>query len=91
MCEWFKPQYRELVRQFDRLGFNLLEASNDWTVGQIQAQADNVAANIDQTENYLAPRAQALTQAVDPAGDTHSQFMREKPSTACGRTSLMSA
>jgi hypothetical protein len=71
MCEWFKPQYRELVRQIDRLGFNLLEANNDWTVGQIQAQADNVAANIDQTENYLAPRAQALTQVVDPANDTH--------------------
>jgi hypothetical protein len=71
MCEWFKPQYRELVRQIDRLGFNLAEANNDWTVGQIQAQADNVAANIDQTENYLAPRAQALSQVVDPAGDTH--------------------
>jgi hypothetical protein len=71
MCEWFKPQYLELIRQIDRFGFNLLEASNDWTVGQIQAQGDNVAANIDQTENYLAPRAQVLTQVVDPAGDTH--------------------
>lgn len=71
MCQWFNPQYRELVRQIDRFGFNLLEASNDWTVGQIQAQADAVAANIDQTEAFLAPRAQALTQALDFAGDTH--------------------
>lgn len=71
MCQWFKPQYRELVRQIDRFGFNLLEANNDWTVGQIQAQADAVAANIDQSEAYLAPRAQALTQVTDFAGDSH--------------------
>jgi hypothetical protein len=71
MCQWFKPQYRELVRQIDRFGFNLLEANNDWTVGQIQAQADAVAANIDRSEAFLAPRAQALTQAPDPSGDVH--------------------
>jgi hypothetical protein len=71
MCQWFNLQYRELVRQIDRLGFNLLEASNDWTVGQVQAQADAVAANIDQTEAFLAPRAQSLTQVQDFAGDVH--------------------
>ena len=71
MCQWFKPDARELVRQIDRVGFNLLEASNDWTVGQIQAQADAVAANIDQAEAFFAPRAQALTQTQDPAGDSH--------------------
>lgn len=71
MCQWFNPEYRELVRQIDRFGFNLLEASNDWTVGQIQAQADAVAANIDQTEAFLAPRTQALTQTQDFAGDSH--------------------
>jgi hypothetical protein len=71
MCQWFNPQYRELVRQIDRFGFNLLDASNDWTAGRIQAQADAVAANIDQAEAFLAPRAQALTQSEDFAGDTH--------------------
>ena len=71
MCQWFKANYRELVRQIDRFGFNLLEASNDWTVGQIQAQADAVAANIDQAEAFLAPRTQALTQTADFAGDVH--------------------
>ncbi len=71
MCQWFTAEYRELVRQIDRFGFNLDEASNDWTVGQIQAQADAVAANIDQAEAYLAPRAQALTQTADFAGDVH--------------------
>lgn len=71
MCQWFNAQYRELVRQIDRFGYNLLEASNDWTVGQIQAQADAVAANIDQSEAFLAPRAQALTQTPDFANDVH--------------------
>lgn len=71
MCQWFNAEYRELVRQIDRFGFNLLEANNDWTAGQIQAQADAVAANIDQTEAFLAPRTQALTQTQDFAGDNH--------------------
>jgi len=71
MCQWFNTQSRELVRQIDRFGFNLLEASNDWTVGQIQAQGDAVTANIDQTEAFLAPRAQALTQTHDFTGDMH--------------------
>jgi len=68
MCQWFNSQYRELVRQIDRFGFNLHQASNDWTVGQIQAQADAVAANIDQTVAFLSPRTQALTQFQDSTG-----------------------
>lgn len=71
MCQWFNLQYRELVGQIDRFGYNLLEASNDWTVGQIQAQADAVAANIDQSEVFLAPRTQALTQSQDFAGNVY--------------------
>jgi hypothetical protein len=71
MCQWFNAEYLELIRQIDRFGFNLLAASNDWTVGQIQAQADAVAANIDQSEAFLAPRAQALTISQDWAGDMY--------------------
>lgn len=71
MCQWFTQQYRELVRQIDRFGFNLIEANNDWTAGQVQAQADAVSANIDQAEAFLAPRTQALTQTPDFAGDWH--------------------
>lgn len=71
MCQWFNQQYRDLARQIDRFGYNLLAANTDWTVGQIQAQADAVAANIDQTEAFLAPRTQALTQSQDFAGDVY--------------------
>lgn len=71
MCQWFNAQYHDLLRQIDRFGFNLLSANNDWTVGRIQEQADAVAANIDQTEAFLAPRAEALTQSQDFAGDAY--------------------
>lgn len=71
MCQWFNAQYRDLVRQMDEFGFNLLAASNNWTVGQIQAQADAVAANIDQTVAFLTPRTQALTQSVDFTGGSY--------------------
>lgn len=71
MCQWFNAQYRDLARQMDDFGFNLLRASNDWTVGQVQAQADAVAANIDQTVAFLAPRAESLTQTVDSSGGVY--------------------
>jgi hypothetical protein len=71
MCQWFRAQYRDLQRQLDQLGFNLLQASNDWTVGTIQAQADNVATNVEGAVAFLAPRAQALTQTRDYAADNY--------------------
>lgn len=71
MCQWFNQNFKPLRRQIDSFGFNLFQASNDWTVGQIQAQADSVAANIDRAEDFLAPRAQALTQTQDFANDNY--------------------
>jgi hypothetical protein len=71
MCQWFNAQYRGLQRQMDQLGFNLLQASNDWTVPDIQLQADAVASNIEQSVAFLAPRAQALTQSQDFADDNY--------------------
>jgi hypothetical protein len=69
MCQWFNAQYNELTSQLDRFGYNLLDANNDWTVGQIQAQGDAVSSHVDQTEAFLAPRAQALTEGQDFAND----------------------
>jgi hypothetical protein len=71
MCQWFNAQYYDLRRQLDQFGFNLLQANNDWTVGTIQAQADNVATNVEQAVAFLAPRAQALTQSRDFANDNY--------------------
>lgn len=71
MCQWFNAQYRELRRQMDEFGFDLLQANNDWTVPGIQTHADAVASNIEQSVAYLAPRAQALTQSQDYVGDNY--------------------
>jgi hypothetical protein len=71
MCQWFNQSFKPLRRQIDAFGFNLLAANNDWQVGQIQAQADSVANNIDHAVAFLAPRAQALTQTQDFANDNY--------------------
>jgi hypothetical protein len=71
MCQWFNAQYHDLRNQLEQFGFNLLQANNDWTVGTIQAQADNVATNVDHAVAFLTPRAQALTQSQDFAGDNY--------------------
>ncbi|MEB3034045.1 hypothetical protein [[Mycobacterium] nativiensis] len=71
MCQWFTAQYVQLRRQMDRFGFDLLHANNDWTVDGIQSHADAVAANIEQTVAFLTPRAEALTQSRDFAGDVY--------------------
>ncbi|OMC39601.1 hypothetical protein A5742_04915 [Mycolicibacterium fortuitum] len=79
MCQWFNAQYQDLKRQMDKFGFNLLDANNDWTVGTIQAQADNVAANIEQTVRFLTPRTQALTLSKNFAGDLYFAIYQGEP------------
>lgn len=82
MCQWFNAQYDELTRQINRLQFNRITpngpgvisgAGSDWdySIGDLQQQADIVTANIDQSVDFLAPRVQALTQSTDPAGDVY--------------------
>ncbi|OBH52695.1 hypothetical protein A5685_14745 [Mycobacterium colombiense] len=82
MCQWFNAQFELLSEQIDRLQFNRLQqngpgvrigSATDWdyTFGPLQQQADVVTANIDQSEDFLAPRAQALTQEHDYVGDTY--------------------
>jgi hypothetical protein len=71
MCQWFNAQYIELRRQMDEFGFDLLQASNDWTVPGIQLHADAVASNIEQSVAFLAPRAESLTQSQDFAADQY--------------------
>lgn len=87
MCQWFNAQYDELMRQIDRLQFNRITpngpgvisgAGSDWDYGDLQQQADIVTANIDQSEDFLAPRAQALTQSTDHAGDIYFPLYQAK-------------
>lgn len=82
MCQWFNAQYNELTRQINRLQFNRITpngpgviegAGSDWdySIGDLQQQADIVTTNIDQAVAFLTPRVQALTQTQDPAGDAY--------------------
>ncbi|MEX3645152.1 MULTISPECIES: hypothetical protein [Mycolicibacterium] len=71
MCQWFNAQYLQLRRQMDDFGFDLLHSNNDWTVPGIQAHADAVASNIEQTVAFLSPRTESLTQSQDHAGDVY--------------------
>jgi hypothetical protein len=79
MCQWFNAQYRDLRNQMDKFGFNLLQANNDWTAGTIQAQADNVATNVDNAVAFLAPRTEALTISQDYAGDMYFPLYQGEP------------
>jgi hypothetical protein len=83
MCQWYNAQYATLRAQIDRLQFNRIDkepASDpfgpngkdyDYTRDNVQQQVDIVSGNIGQAVNFLAPRAQSLTQARNPFGDSY--------------------
>lgn len=71
MCQWFTAQYDDLMSQIDRFNIHLIRSNGNYDAEGVQVHADAVTANIDQTEDFLAPRAQALTQTQDFAGDVY--------------------
>lgn len=82
MCQWFKGQYYELRRQIDKVQFDRITpngpgvisgSGSDWDYGRdgLAQEVDIVIANIDQSVAFLAPRAEALTQTTDYAGDVY--------------------
>lgn len=71
MCEWFNQQYDELIRQIDRFNVDLISNKGRWDTLGIQERVDAVTANIDQSVDFLAPRAQALTISQDFADDLY--------------------
>jgi hypothetical protein len=74
MCHWYTAQYKILNDQIGRLQFNRISPNGtdwDYSVNGIQQQVDIVTANIDRSVDFLAPRAQALTQRQDFAGDNY--------------------
>ncbi|MEB3980105.1 hypothetical protein OQ968_02380 [Mycobacterium sp. 663a-19] len=74
MCQWFAAQYQTINDQIERVQFNRISPNGtdwDYSVNGIQQQVDIVTGNIDQSVNFLGPRAQALTQRQDFAGDNY--------------------
>lgn len=71
MCQWFNAQYDALRYQIEGLNDSLVRNNGHYDADGVQQQADIVTANIDQSERFLGPRAQALTQNSDRAGDVY--------------------
>jgi hypothetical protein len=80
LCQWYNAQYDTLIDQIDRLQFNRIQqfgpgvrigSGTDWDYGAVQQQVDIVVANLDQADQFLAPRVQAFTVAQDFAGDNY--------------------
>ena len=78
MCQWYNAQYETLIAQIDRFNADLISDNGDYGAGDNQRTADAVVANIDQTEAFLAPRVQALTQSQDFAGDQYFPLYQGK-------------
>jgi hypothetical protein len=71
MCQWYNAQYEDLKRQIEGLNAAVVRNNGDFDAGGVPQQTDIVTANIDQSLDFLAPRAQALTQSYDHAGDMY--------------------
>jgi len=71
MCQWYEAQYDTLTDQIDNFNAVIVRNNGDYNVADNQRIADAVTANIDQSVNFLAPRAEALTVTQDFAGDMY--------------------
>ncbi|WP_371743993.1 hypothetical protein [Mycobacterium sp. DL592] len=71
MCQWFNAQYYDLKGQIERLNNTIVRNNGDFNGDGVAQQVDIVTANIDQALDFLAPRAQSLTQSYDHAGDMY--------------------
>jgi hypothetical protein len=69
MCEWFNAQFDTLMGQINSFNANLAANHDDYAAPGMQQQADAVTANIDQSEDYLAPRARAFNREEDCDSD----------------------
>jgi hypothetical protein len=59
-CQWFNAQYDTLLGQINDFNRDLGDRHDDYSAGGVQAQADAVVANLDQSTAFLAPRVKPL-------------------------------
>jgi hypothetical protein len=69
MCGWFNADYADLKLQIERFNNSVLSRNGKWEADGIPERQAAITANIDQSVDFLAPRAQALTQSYDHADD----------------------
>jgi hypothetical protein len=71
MCQWFNAQYSDLKLQIERLNDTIIRNNGQFNADGVAPQVDIVAANIDQSVNFLTPRVQTLTQSANHSGDVY--------------------
>ncbi|MCV6979374.1 hypothetical protein H7I53_03915 [Mycolicibacterium pulveris] len=71
MCQWFNAQFFELKDQIEALNNAIIRHNGSFDAPEVRQRFDVVTANLDQSLAFLGPRAQALTQAYDSAGDMY--------------------
>lgn len=71
MCQWFNAQYGDLRLQIEKVNNSVVRSNGNFNAEGIPQQVDAVIANIDQSVEFLTPRAQVLTQSQDFAGDVY--------------------
>nr|WP_235676969.1 hypothetical protein [Mycolicibacterium porcinum] len=71
MCQWYNAQYSELKHQVEHLNNAIVRANGNFDGDDVPQRLDIVTANLDQALDFLTPRAQALTQSYDGAGDMY--------------------
>lgn len=59
-CQWFNAQYDPLMSQISGFQNHLGSHRDQWSVPGVQAAADLVRANVDQSAIFLEPRAHTL-------------------------------
>ena len=71
LCQWFNSQYFELKEQIEGLNNAIIRHNGSFDAPEVAQRFGVVVANLDQSLAYMTPRAQALTQAFDSAGDMY--------------------
>lgn len=71
MCGWFNADYADLKLQIERFNNSVLRRNGNWDADGIPERQAAMTENIDQSVDFLAPRAQSLTQSYDHAGDMY--------------------
>lgn len=71
MCQWYNAQYDELIHQIETFNLNLISANGKWETPAVLEQANAVTSNLDQSLEFLTPRAQALTISQDYVNDLY--------------------
>lgn len=71
MCQWYNAQYQIIKRQIAGLNNAVVRNNGDFDGPGVPEQTGVVVGNIDQSLQFLAPRAQMLTQSLNHAGDMY--------------------